>query len=83
MPHYFFDIRYRSILAPDEDGLELSDVGAAERHAAFIAADVQRDLPEGYDTTVTVHVINDDGEPLKTVSGWLQAAASGGAGFTE
>jgi hypothetical protein len=83
MPHYFFDIRYGSILAPDEDGLELSDVNAAERHAVFIAAEVQRDLPDAPETTLTVHVINDDGEPLKSLSGWLPPAASGGSGFTE
>lgn len=43
MPRYFFDVRDGSGLYPDEEGLELSDLRAAEKEAAASLADMTRD----------------------------------------
>ena len=50
---------------PDEDGLELPDIAAAEREAAEGAADIGRKLPKG---AVTVEVRNERGQRVITAT---------------
>lgn len=43
MPRYYFDLRDEDELAPDEEGLELSGLRAAQAEAAKSLADMARD----------------------------------------
>ena len=43
MKRYYFDIRDGDGFAPDEEGLELPDIEAAQQEAALSLADLSRD----------------------------------------
>lgn len=69
MPRYFFDIREGARFLPDEDGLELPDLDAAEREAAESAASIGRDLlPKGDARDVTIEVKNEHRQRVVTVT---------------
>lgn len=69
MPLFFFDVREGVRFVPDERGLELPDIGAAEQEAAEAAAEIGRDLlPRGTARSVTVEVRNEDGKRVITAT---------------
>ena len=47
MPRYYFDIRDDDALAPDEEGLLLPNLRAAEVEAAKSLAEMAEDMPAG------------------------------------
>ena len=69
MLRYFFDVREGVRFVEDEDGIELPDIGAAEREAAESAASIGRDLlPKGTARCITVEVRNEHGQRLVTAT---------------
>ena len=73
MPRFFFDVREGPRFVPDEDGLELPDVDAAEHEAAEAAASFERDmLSKGDVRDVSVEVRNEHGQRVITVTVTMQ-----------
>ena len=64
MPRYFFDIRENGDTAPDEVGLELSDLQAAEIEAAQSLADLARNVPRGAHRQDIEIAVRTNGRPL-------------------
>ena len=59
MPRFYFNIRENGIFIPDEEGIELADVDAAEAEAAMMAAGFGRKkLPKGRFRKIVVEVQN-------------------------
>ena len=68
MPLFYFDTREGPRFIPDEEGMELPSLDAAEREAAETAAEMGRDrLPSGDSRDVTVEVRNEHGQRVLTV----------------
>jgi hypothetical protein len=68
MPHFYFDIREGARFVPDDTGLELPDLDAAEREAAKGAVEIGRDrLPSGDAREVTIEVKNEHQQRVLTV----------------
>jgi hypothetical protein len=66
MPRFYFDIRDNEALAPDEEGLELPDMRAAEVEAAHSLAHMAKDMPSGTEHHhMAVEVRTDDGPIFK------------------
>ncbi len=65
MTRYYFDLREEDALVPDEEGLELSNVQAAQAEAALSLADMARDAVRmsqgGRDHRMVVEVRDDKG----------------------
>ena len=69
MPRFYFDIREGVRFVPDEEGLEVPDLDAAEREAAEAAAEIGRSLlPVGMARSVTVEVRNEHGQRVVTAT---------------
>ena len=69
MPLFYFDVREGVRFVPDHTGVELPDLGAAEREAAESAASIGRDLlPKGVARSVTVEVRNTHGQRVLTAT---------------
>ena len=69
MPRFYFDVREGARFIPDEEGLELDSLDAAEVAAAEGAAEIGRDrLPKGDTRDVTVEVRNEHGQRVLTVT---------------
>ena len=69
MPLFYFDVREGVRFVPDDTGVELPDLGAAEREAAESAASIGRDLlPKGVARSVTVEVRNTHGQRVLTAT---------------
>ena len=68
MPRFFFDSREGSRFIPDDEGLEFSNLNAAEQEAATAAAEMGRDrLPTGDSRDITIEVRNEHGQRVLTV----------------
>ncbi|ANY78444.1 hypothetical protein BB934_09560 [Microvirga ossetica] len=62
MPRFYFDVREGARFIPDEEGLELESLDAAEREAAVSAVDIGRSqLPHGKVREITVEVNDENG----------------------
>jgi uncharacterized protein DUF6894 len=62
MPRYYFDIRDSSGLYPDEEGIELADLKAAELEAALSLAGMVRDAaPRMQHERMSIEVRGDEG----------------------
>jgi hypothetical protein len=69
VPRFYFDVREGASFTPDDEGLELDSLDAAEREAATAAADIGRDrLPKGDAREVTVEVTNEHRQRVLTVT---------------
>ncbi|MGE5271224.1 MAG: DUF6894 family protein [Thiohalocapsa sp.] len=69
MPRFYFDVREGVTFSADNEGVELVDLDAAERHAAEGAAEIGRDLlPKGGHRSVTVEVRNEHGQRVVTAT---------------
>ena len=68
MPRYYFDIKEGDDFAPDEEGLELSTLQAAQEEAARSLADIARDaVRKDYDGAgheMAIEVRDDNGPVL-------------------
>ena len=68
MPRFYFDVREGARFIPDEVGVDLDSLDAAEHEAARAAADIWRDqLPKGDARDVTVEVKDDQGQQVMMV----------------
>jgi hypothetical protein len=77
MARFFFDIREGCRFISDEEGLEFSDIAAAEYEAARAAADIGRDLlPKGDLRTIVVEVRG----PAWAAGGYRNSNSDCGAG---
>ena len=68
MTRYFFDIRDLGGFAPDEEGLELPDIEAAQEEAALTLADMARDAvrsPNGNAHLMQIEVRDRNGPVLQ------------------
>jgi hypothetical protein len=73
MPRFYFDVREGMRFTPDDEGLELESLDAAEREAATTAAEIGRDrLPKGDARDVTVEVRNEHRQRVLTVTVSMQ-----------
>jgi Domain of unknown function (DUF6894) len=71
MTRYFFDIRDGDELAPDEEGMILPDVKAAQEEAARALADMARDMIRGQPFRhMAIEVRNHDGPVLEASFLW-------------
>jgi hypothetical protein len=71
MPKYH-DIREKSRFVPDEEGMDLPDLHAAEREAAELAASIGRDrLPSSESRAIIVEVRNEHRQRVMTVTASL------------
>jgi hypothetical protein len=62
VPRFYFDVREDGTVIPDEEGLELESLDAAEREAAVSAVDIGRSqLPHGKVREITVEVKDENG----------------------
>ncbi|MCB8822802.1 DUF6894 family protein [Microvirga rosea] len=69
MPRYYFNVREGARFVPDEEGLELDGLDAAEYEAACAAAEIGRDrLPRGDTREVTVEVKNEYRQRVLTIT---------------
>jgi hypothetical protein len=69
MPRFYFDVREGVRFVPDEVGIELPSIDAAEHEAAESAASIGRDLlPKGVARCVTVEVRNAHGQRVVTAT---------------
>ncbi|WP_418219763.1 DUF6894 family protein [Bradyrhizobium icense] len=72
MPRYSFDIREGGELTPDEQGLELSTLQAAQEEAARALADMALDAvrkwSNGTDHRMAIEVRDDDGPGFRSSS---------------
>jgi hypothetical protein len=64
MPRFYFDLRQNGLLTTDEEGEDLSDLDAAEREAALVAAHLTAELFKGHGLEFCIDVKNDRGETL-------------------
>jgi hypothetical protein len=60
MPRYYFDIQKGLMVTPDEDGLELDDLDAAECEAMRAVAALGRDLLPASDPQEVAIAVRDD-----------------------
>jgi hypothetical protein len=68
VPRFYFDTREGAAFIPDDEGLELPDLDAAEREGATAAAEMGRDrLPSGDTRDITVEVSNEHRQRVLTV----------------
>ncbi len=68
MPLYYFDVREDVRFVPDDEGMELPDLDAAETEAAEAAALITRDaIRKRTARSVTVEVRDDEGQRVITV----------------
>ncbi|MBR1174351.1 hypothetical protein JQ617_10340 [Bradyrhizobium sp. KB893862 SZCCT0404] len=68
MARYYFDLREGAELFPDEDGVELPTLRAAEMEAARALGAMTQELdPTAEDRDIAIEVRNDDG-PLFQVA---------------
>jgi len=68
VPRFYFDVREGTRFIPDEVGVELDSLEAAEREAATAAAEMGRDrLPKGDSCVVTIEVSNEHRQQMLTV----------------
>ena len=68
MARYYFDLREGAELYPDEDGVELPTLRAAEMEAARALGAMTQELdPTAEDRDIAIEVRNDDG-PLFQVA---------------
>ncbi|MBR0826732.1 hypothetical protein JQ596_14375 [Bradyrhizobium manausense] len=70
MKRYYFDMRDADVIAPDEEGLELPSIKAAQVEAAQALADMARDAARGLgedspDRQLSIEVRDDDGPVLR------------------
>jgi hypothetical protein len=68
MKRCYFDIRDRDGFAPDEEGLELPDIEAAQQEAALSLADLARDavrILRRNDHLMQIEVRDDNGRVLQ------------------
>jgi hypothetical protein len=69
VPRFYFDVREGTRFIPDDEGLELDSLDAAEREAAAAAAEIGRDrLPKGDARKVTVDVRDEHGQRVLNVT---------------
>jgi hypothetical protein len=69
MPRFYFDVREGESFTPDDEGLELASLDAAERMAAEAAAEIGRDqLPKGGVREVTIELRNEHRQRVLTVT---------------
>jgi hypothetical protein len=69
MRRFYFEVREGNSFIPDDEGLEFSDIGTAEREAAEAAASIARDrLPKGDARDITVEVLNEHRQRIITVT---------------
>jgi hypothetical protein len=69
MFRYYFDVREGTRFTPDDVGLELDGLDAAEYEAACAAAEIARErLPKGDEREVTVEVRNEHRQRVLTVT---------------
>ena len=62
VPRFYFGMREDETVIPDEEGLELESLDAAEREAAVSAVDIGRSqLPHGKVREITVEVEDENG----------------------
>ncbi len=67
MPRFYFDIREGTRFIPDEVGVDLDSLDAAEYEAARVSADIRRDqLLTGDTRDVTVEVKDEQGQHVVT-----------------
>ncbi|MEE1609708.1 DUF6894 family protein [Microvirga sp. CF3016] len=68
MPQFYFDVREGARFTPDEEGLELDSLDAAEREAAVAAAEIGRDrLPKGDSREIAIEVRDEHRQWVLTV----------------
>jgi hypothetical protein len=61
MPRFFFDTREDDTFIPDDEGMELSNLTAAEQEALEAAASIARHkLPTGEARSITIEVWTED-----------------------
>jgi hypothetical protein len=73
MPRFYFDVREGTRFTPDDEGLELESLDAAERMAAEAAAEIGRDrLPKGDARDVTIELKNEHRQRVLTVTVMLE-----------
>jgi hypothetical protein len=69
VPRFYFDVREGTRFIPDDEGLELDSLDAAEREAAAAAAEIGQDrLPKGDARKVTVEVRDEHGQRVLNVT---------------
>jgi hypothetical protein len=69
MVRFYFDIREDSRFVPDNDGMELADLSAAEAQAVEQAALLGRyRLPAGKTQAVTIEVRDGNGQQVATAT---------------
>jgi hypothetical protein len=69
MPNFYFDVVAGEVLLPDEEGLDLPDVAAAEREAADTVAMLAREyLHRSSMRPVVVAVRDSEGQRLMVVT---------------
>ena len=69
MPRFYFDVREDGKFIPDEEGLELESLDAAEHKAAVSSAEIGRSqLPHGKVREITVEVKDENGFVLITAT---------------
>jgi hypothetical protein len=68
VPRFYFDLREGFGLDPDETGLDLKNIDAAETAAMHIAGEFGSDrLPASKGGAITVEVKNDKRQPVVSV----------------
>jgi len=70
MRRYFFDVRGGGDIVPDEEGMELSNIDAAQNEATRALADMARDEVRtrngsGSACDLTIEVRDDDGPVMR------------------
>ena len=69
MPRFYFDVWEDETVIPDEEGLELESLDAAQREAAVSAVDIGRSQPpRGKVREITVEVKDENGFVLITAT---------------
>ncbi len=73
MSRYYFDVREGEKFTPDDLGLEIASLYAAEHEAACAAAEIGRDrLPKGDAREVTVEVKNEHHQRVLTIKASIE-----------
>jgi hypothetical protein len=66
---YYFDVREGEDISPDDEGMELASLAAAQAEAARALAEMARDKvrnrPDGAGHQMTIDVRDDDGPVLQ------------------
>jgi hypothetical protein len=69
MPSFYFDVREGDRFIPDDEGMKLPDLDAAEREAAEAAASIGRErLPKREARDVTIEVRDEHKQRVCTVT---------------